>query len=97
MPHFFSWEREGIAVGNLLLHILLPDIRCLQKSQSRMCDERLKAWGTILVRILQRNRTQKKEIYYQELAHAIMDADKSQDQILRGQKNVSSFKTKFWF
>ena len=36
-------EKEEIAVGNLLLHILLPDIQCLQKSQSRMCDERLKA------------------------------------------------------
>ena len=91
MPHFFPWEKEGIAVGNLLLHILLPDIQCLQKSQSRICDERLKAWGSILVKILQRNRTQKKEIYYKELAHAIMQADKSQDQILRGQKKVSSF------
>lgn len=57
-----------------------------------MCDERLKAWGTILVRILQRNRPQKKEIYYKELADAIMEADKSQDQILRGQKNVFLFK-----
>lgn len=64
MPHFFFSPERRKTVGNLVLHTLLPDIGCLHESYSGMClEQRLKSWGTILDRILQRKRSHNKEIY----------------------------------